>query len=103
MVVMERPMRLAKGRAFFNSRKEVLGSNGFLSAVGMKPCALVDESLSRGKDVLLGGREVGQEVLPFFHEWFVSRRLETGSPVLTGDVDIARPEVKGGLPSAPST
>ena len=66
-------MRSAKGTTFFNSRKEVLGSNRFLAAVGVKPCALVDESLNRGEDVLLGRGEVGQEVLPFFHECFVSR------------------------------
>ena len=75
MVVMERPMRLAKRGAFFNSRKEVFGSNRILGAVRLEPFALVQEPFNRWKDVLSGGGEVVQKVIPLLNEGFVACRL----------------------------
>ena len=68
-------MRLAKRGAFFNSRKEVFGSNRILGAVRIKPFTLVQKPFNRWKDVLSGSSNMVQKVMPLLNKCFVACRL----------------------------
>lgn len=87
-----------KGRAFFNSRKEVVGSNRILNAVGPKPRALVHEPFNRRIDVLVRGVEVIQEVVPFLQKRFTPRRLNRFFFPRIAHRDGAAAKVKCGSP-----